>query len=403
MANGPLNGIKVLEYCENVAGPYCTKQFSDLGADVIKVERPEGDEARRRGPFYHDEADPEHSACFLFNNTNKKSVTLNLESRKGQEILKKLIAEADIFLEDTQPGTMERLGLGYDTLSSINPGLIMASLSPYGQTGPYRDYKAYYLNTFHASGAGYLLPADSPNTDREPIKMGGSMGESDIGICAAVGILGAYYWREFNGGKGQYIDISKQEAEMAIERQNIALYHETGKSKTRTSNSAVRDILIKCGDGSYIKIVLLPENQWNGLVRALGNPEWTKKEEFSTDALRIKNYRQMEKYLTEAAKEYNSYQLFEKIQAEGTACAPVCNAEQVYKSPQAEVRGFFVEMDHPAVGKIKYPGMPFTSSAVPPTDNQAAPLLGQNNEEIYSGILGYSKEDLVKLREAGVI
>lgn len=403
MAKGPLTGVRVLEYCENIAGPFCSKQFSDQGADIIKIERPEGDGARRRGPFCNDEIGMEHSCCFLYNNTNKKSITLNLETQTGKEIFKHLIAETDIFIEDTMPGTFERLGLDYETLRKINLGLIMASITPYGQTGPYRDYKAYYLNTFHGCGAGYLLPADSPNTDREPIKMGGSMGESDIGICAAVGIMAAYYWREFNGGTGQYIDISKQEAEMAIERQNLALYFETGKSKKRTSNSAVRDILVTCGDGGCVKIVLLPENQWLGLCRALGNPEWTKQEMFSTDTKRVENYLNMKKYLQEDAQKYTAYELFEKIQAEGTACAPVCNAQQVYESPQSEVRNFFVEVDHPVAGKHPYPGIPYIASGVSVTDNFGAPLLGQHNEEILCGKLGYTKGEVAKLREAGVI
>ena len=393
MAKGPLSNMKILEYCEDVAGPFCSKQFADQGAQVIKIERPSGDHARR---------DSETSPVFLFNNTNKKGITLNLETEEGKEIFKKLVKDADVLIEDTKPGTMESLGLGYDTLSSINPRLIMAAISPFGQTGPYRDYKAYYLNTFHASGAGYLLPADSPNLDREPIKMGGSMGESDIGICAAVGIMGAYYWRRFNGGQGQYIDISKQEAEMAIERQNIALFHETGSSKMRTSNSAVRDILIQCGDGGYIKIVLLPENQWKGLVRALGTPEWTNAEEFSTDVLRIKNFKNMKKYLTEAASSYTTFELFEKIQAEGTACAPVCTAEQVYASPQNEVRKFFIEMDHPVAGTLKYPGVTYISSCIPPTENFSAPLLGQHNDEVLSG-LGYNDNEIAAFKSAHVI
>ena len=403
MAKGPLTGVRVLEYCEYTAGPFCGKQFSDQGAEVIKIERPEGEGARRRGPFFRDEANPEHSSEYLFNNTNKKSITLNLESATGKEIFKKLVADTDILIEDTAPGTFEALGLGYEILKEINPGLIMASITPYGQTGPYRDYKAYYLNTFHGCGAGYLLPADSPNTDREPIKMGGSMGESDIGLCAATGILGAYFWREFGGGTGQYIDISKQEAEMAIERQNLMLYFESGKSKTRTGNSAVRDILITCGDGGCIKIVLLPEKQWLGLCRALGDPEWTKMEMFSTDALRVKNYQHMKTYLTEAASTYTAYELFAKIQAEGTACAPVCSAKQVYESPQNEVREFFVEMDHPVVGKRAYPGIPYITDTAPISDNFAAPLLGQHNEEILCGKLGYAKADLAKMREAGII
>ena len=402
MAKGPLSGVKVLEYCSFIAGPYCTKLLADLGAEVIKVEKPEGDVARKHGPFLHNEPNPECSSVFLYNNTNKMGVTLNLESPTGREIFKKLAAQADILLEDGAPGEMKRLGLDYEVLREINPGLIMASITPFGQDGPYRDYKCYDLNMYHASGAGYVLPANSPNADREPIKGGGYVGESDVGACASVSILGALFWREA-GGTGQYIDISKQEAEMALERMNIVRYYELGKSPSRVKINRLRDTLLQCKDGGYVKVVVHPDKQWQGVVRALGNPEWAQQEIFSNHKSREKNFEVLTDYLSEEAKKYGTDELFDKIQAEGTACAPVCSAEQVFKSPQTKARDFYVEIDHPVAGKLMYPGLPFKLTNGAPTGNCGAPLLGQHNEDVYCGRLGYSKQDLTKLREAGVI
>ena len=402
MADGPLNGVRLIEYCSFVSGPYCTKLFADLGAEVIKVETPEGDETRQRGPFLNDSPDPELSGLFLYLNTNKLGVTLDLQSTKGREIFKQLIAEADILVEDRPPGEMEKLGLSYDVLKTINPLLIMASITPFGQYGPYRDYKAYYLNTYHSSGAGYVLPAASPNAEREPIRGGGYIGECDAGVSAAVGILGAYYWREM-GGTGQYIDISKQEQQMALERVNIARYYELGKNPTRYEINRVRDTLLRCRDGGYVMVVLHPEKQWNGLADALGNPEWTREEKFNTQKARESNFNELRVRLREEALKYDTADLFHRVQLQGTACAPVCSAEDVYKSPQTQARNFYTAIEHPLTGKLMYPGLPYQFSKTAPCTNYGAPLLGQHNEEIYCERFGYSKQDLVKFREAGVI
>ncbi|MDQ7096516.1 CoA transferase [Desulfosporosinus sp. PR] len=402
MAKGPLSGVKLLEYCSFVTGPYCSKLFADLGAEVIKVETPRGDEARRRGPFLGDKPDPELSGLFLYHNTNKLGVTLNLDSPTGRKIFKKLAAEADILIEDRPPGEMAGLGLNYEVLKQVNPSLIMASITPFGQDGPYRDYKAYCLNTYHASGAGYVLPANSPNAEREPIKGGGFVGECDVSVCAAVSILGALFWRNA-GGSGQYIDISKQEAEMSLERMNIVRYYELGKSPTRVKINRLRDTLLRCRDGGYVKVVVHPDKQWQGLVEALGTPEWTKEEKFSNHKLREANFDDLEVRLGKEALNYETEDLFFRIQAKGTACAPVCSAEQVFKSPQTKARDFYLEIEHPAAGALMYPGLPYKLSRTAPSDNQGAPLLGQHNEEVYCHRLGYSQQDLVKFKEAGVI
>jgi crotonobetainyl-CoA:carnitine CoA-transferase CaiB-like acyl-CoA transferase len=403
MTEGPLNKIRVVELFSLVAGPYCTKLFADCGAEVIKIEPPGvGDEARRRGPFLHDTPNPELSGLFLYLNTNKMGVTLNLHSATGRELFKKLIATADILVEDWSPGEMEKLGLNYDVLKEVNPSLIMASITPFGQYGPYRDYKAYYLNTYHASGAGYVLPAASPNADREPIKGGGYVGECDAGVNASVSILAALYWRRA-GGTGQYIDISKQEAQMALERVNIVRYYELGKNPTRYEINRVRDTLLPCRDGGYVMVVLHPENQWKGLAKALENPEWTNGEKFNTLKARESNFNELRVHLREEAMKYNTAELFHRVQSQGTACAPVCSAEQVFKSPQTQARNFFVELEHPTAGKLMYPGQPYQFSKTAARNGCGAPLLGQHNEEVYCNRLGYTKQDLVKFREAGDI
>ena len=402
MAEGLLSGVKVVEYCSFVSGPYCTKLFADLGAEVIKVEKPGGDEARKRGPFLHDTPDPELSGLFLYHNTNKLGVTLNLDSATGRDIFKKLIATADILVEDRSPGEMEKLGLNYDVLKKINPSLIMASITPFGQYGPYRDYKAYYLNTYHASGAGFVLPAASPNADREPLRGGGYVGECDIGVNASVGILGALYWRDA-GGTGQYIDLSKQEGEMALERVNIVRYYELGRNPNRYELMHIRDTLLRCRDDGYVMVVLYPEKQWKGLSAALGNPEWTKDAKFQTVESREANFTELQVHLRGEALKYDTEELFRNVQSNGTASAFICSAEQVFKSPQTQARNFFIEVEHPAAGKLMYPGHPYILSETPSSKHHGAPLLGQHNEEVYCNRLGYTKQDLVKLREAGDI
>ena len=189
---------------------------------------------------------------------------------------------------------------------------------------------------------------------------------------------------------------------MCLERMNIVHYYMIGKSPSRVGVNRVRDTLVQCKDGGYIIIVLYPEKQWQGIMEALGYPEWSKEQIFSTQKLRDTHFDEVKKHLREEALKYDTEELFFKIQKAGTACAPICSAEQVYNSPQTKAREFFEEIDHPAAGKLMYPGLPYKLSTMTPKDNFGAPLLGQDNEEIY-GALGYAKEDIVRLKEAGVI
>ena len=189
---------------------------------------------------------------------------------------------------------------------------------------------------------------------------------------------------------------------MAQERMNIVRYYMLGTNPSRVGINRVRDTMVKCKDGGYVIIVLYPQKQWEGVVRALGTPAWTQEERFLEQKIRDKHFYEMRDLLREEAQKYTSDELFSLIQAEGTACAPVCSAEQTFNSPQTKAREFFTEIDHPVAGKLMYPGIPYKMSATAPTDNFGAPTLGQNNEDVY-GALGYDKRQLVALAQAGVI
>ena len=378
----PLSTLKVVELCSLVAGPYCGKLFADFGADVIKVEPPEGDEARSRGPYPGDTPDPERSGLFLYLNTNKRGVTLDLATSEGAGRFRELVAGADLLIEDRPPGELDRLGLGYKALSELNPSLIVVSVTPFGQTGPYRDYKAHYLNTFHASGQGYLLPMNSPDRDRAPVKGARYLGEYDAGLTAAIAALGALYWRGA-GGSGQHIDISKQHAMMHLEKSQLRRYVDAGESPDRTGMGRLLETLVRGKDGLYVVIILSSEIQWRGLFEAMGRPAWGAAPPFDTQAGRSAHYPQLRARLQAWADDYTAEEIFHKIQACRSACAPVYEAAQFLASPQVAARDFLVEVDHPVAGRLSYPGRPYQFSNLPQRPAGPAPLLGQHDGETW--------------------
>ncbi len=402
MSDGSLLKLKVVELCSFAAGPYCTRLFADFGAEVIKIEQPGvGDQARSRGPFLHDVPDSETSGLFLYLNTDKLGVTLDLETPDGQNIFKRLIADADVLVEDKSPGEMQRLGLDYEVLKQINPALIMTSITPFGQDGPYRNFKAYHLNLCHASGQGYMLPMNSTSFDREPVRGPGFSGEYDGGMSAAVATMGALYWRR-HGGTGQHIDVSKQQSTLHLERSQMRRFLDTGKSPNRTGMGRLLESLVQCKDGNYAILILSSQKQWEGLFQAMGQPEWGAREPFNTQAGRSANYAELKEHLAEWARNYTAQEVFDKVQSFKSACAPAYTAEQFFNSPQITAREFLVEVDHPVAGKLKYPGLPYQFSNTPKRMKRHAPLLGQHNEEVF-GRLQYTKQDLVRLKQAGVI
>lgn len=402
MPDQALAHLKVLELCNFVCGPYCTKLLADLGAQVIKVEPPGvGDESRHRGPFLNDIPHPERSGLSLYLNTNKSGITLDIKTTKGRGIFKELIKKADILVEDNPPKVMKELGLTYFELKKINPRLVMTSITPFGQTGPYRDYKAHELNLYHAGGEGYLLPIQSPNLMREPVKAGGLVGDCICGLSSAIATLAAAYNLN-ETSVGQYIDVSKQDVLMTMVLLEIAMYVNMGIVRNRLERTILMPIPMECQDG-YIMISALTDREWQDLVKFMGNPSWSKEERFSQWLQRHMHGDEINPHIREFVKHYKKEELFQRLQENALAAAPVNTAEDLVHSAQMESRGFFAEVEHPEAGKLKHPGVPYKFSETPSKVKRAAPLLGQHNESVYCGWLGYSKEELVKLKESGII
>ncbi len=404
MAESALAGVKVLEFCQMVAGPYCTKLMADLGAEVVKIEKPGwGDEARSRPPFFHDVPDLETSGLSLYLNTNKLGITLSVESETGKKIFKELVKETDILVEDNPPGVMKRQGLDYETLKELNSGLIMTSITPFGQTGHYRDYKAYPLNVFQSGGEGYLTPGGVENVGRPPLKAGSFLEEYDSGWNAAIAIMGALYYKK-SSGLGQFIDVSKQESSISLNRMDVIVrYANERKLLTRAQQGVPYGGILPCKDNDYTIFVTWLERQWERMVSMMGNPDWAEDEKFKDHAGRFKHGELLNAFLVEWLVNYTKDELYHMGQANGVPFGMVNTTKDLLDSEHLKERGFFVEIDHPKTGKVKYPSAPYKFSETPWRLNRPAPLLGEHNEEIYCGLLGYSKEQLVKLREAGVI
>jgi CoA:oxalate CoA-transferase len=400
-----LSGITIIEYGSFITAPYTARLLADFGADVIKIEDPGiGDEARKRGPFPNDIPDPEKSGLFSYLNWNKSGITLNLKESAGKEIFKKLIKNADVLIEDRPPGEMAKLGLDYDSLKVDNPRLIVTSITPFGQTGIYKDYKAYPLNLAHGSGAAYVLPCGDvylANPDREPIKTGGYIGEYNCAESAVFATVAALYWREISG-LGQHVDISKREALASLSRYEFARYNQ-GFIENRASRSFPVGGLMCCKDG-FVEIMLMEKKNWEGLIKLMGSPEWANKPEYQFEKV-VKGFGKQEELNPRIKQEVNDYitcWMLEHNKDEIYHQGQACGARDVFESRQLKAREFFVKVDHPQAGTYEYPSWPYKFSEMPLSVCKPAPILGQDNLEICSR-LGYTKQEIVQLKAAGII
>ena len=283
---GALDSLKVLELSEFISGPYCGKMIADLGAEVIKIEKPErGDAARRHGPFPGDIPHPEKSGIFLFLNTNKRGITLDIESERGREILRRLIKNADVLIESNPPKDMARRGLDYPSLKKLNPALIITSITPFGQTGPYKDYKGSDLINSHVSSEAFGNPTEGvEDRDKFP-PLRGPMHAADFmtGLTAAVCTMSAVIGRQ-KSKVGRHVDISAQEALASVTRQELAFCLCEGLYPTRQwGRKRVGGFLYRCKDG-YVNIWIGPH--WQKLVKMMGNPGWAEVELFQNQGTR---------------------------------------------------------------------------------------------------------------------
>ncbi len=398
-----LYGVTVLEYCSMVSGPYCTKIMADLGAGVIKIEPPvDGDPARKIPPFPGDNPHPEKSGLFFYLNTNKQGITLDPETPEGKRIFLELVKTADILVEDNPPGHMDQMGLGYKDLRAINKGLIVMSITPFGLTGPYRNYKGRALNISHVSGQAYLLPLISPHSDRPPVKAGANTSDYDPGLVAVVAVLAALY-RKGISGRGQHIDMSKQQALISMQRVESVTYANDRVVMTRTGNrTRMPGGILPCKDG-YIVLITPEDHQWNAFLTLMGNPEWSREPWCRDMVSRSQNVDAINKLLTEWTTRHTIEEIFRKGQALSCPVSPTRSAEDLVNSEQLKTRGFFADVNHPILGPLKMPTSASRFSESPWRFERPAPLLGESNEEVYCKRLGYGKEELEILKSKGVI
>ena len=393
-------GLRVLELGAMVSVPFCGKLLASLGADVVKVEPPKtGDPSRRRGPFPGDNPHPERSGTFLYLNTGKRGVTLDVDDPQGRVMLRELAAEADVIIHDSPPALAESRGLERELLAEVNPNLIVGAITPFGSTGHNAEYAAHDVNVFHAGGEGNLLPnglALDTYPDRAPITAGASMASYQGGLTGAVGILGAVV-AQWNGADAQTVDCSMQEAQLAIGYLPVQRLEAEGFAETRFSRFFRVGGVMPASDG-YIELLTLEPRQWEGLARFLGDPEWAAPDKFLDPATHGPEInRNLRQWTVGHTREW----LYREGQAHGVPIAPYLTPGEVFESPQQRDRGFFDEIFHPEAGRYDYAGIPFNMSATPPSMRRA-PLLGEHNPEVY-GRLAYSPEDLTTLARAEVI
>ena len=400
---GALIDLKVLEFTDFISGSYCGKLMADLGAEVIKVEKPgSGDSARDWGPFPRDVPHPEKSGLFLFLNTNKSSVTLNVESQQGQTLFHKLVEWADVFIENHPRREMVKLGFTYPNLKKINPSLIMTSITPFGHTGPYKDFKGCDLVASHTSSEAWGNPSEGVNDMEKysPLKGPAHAADFMTGLTAAVSTMSEVVARQSKGA-GRHIDISAQEALASVTRQELAFCLCEGLYPTRQIGRKRRGgILYPCKDG-HVCIWIGPH--WQKLVKMMGSPDWTQTELFQEFELREQHMEDFNRLIEVWTKEYTMAEI-DRMGAEyGVPVSPVRTAKELVADEQLAQRDYFTEIEHPVAGTFKYPGAPYKLSATPWEIKRPAPLLGQHNEEVYGQLLGYSWQELDKMSKTGVI
>lgn len=389
-----LGDIRVLDLSQDVAGPFCTKLLAGLGAEVIKIEPPGiGDVTRRTGPFVYATPHAEQSAAFLYLNTGKKSITLNLQSQTGLCIVQRLAQECDILVESLPAGQLDQLGLGYAALERLNPGLIYTSVTPFGQTGPYRDYKGSEL-VAQATGA---LMHTIGLPDKEPLRIGGNAAGYTTGMSAFSATLLALYVRDA-AGHGQHVDVSAMET-ITVAQIHASIAHQFGRTPLRRASTLVpaQDGWVHAGLERGVR-----EDTWARVCALMERPELANDPKFKTREARREHQQELLTILSEWTATRPKEEIYHTLQGLRTVAGYVATVADLCTSPQLLAREFFQRLDHPDAGTATYPGAPFTIQGAA-WHHARAPRLGEHNVEVYCDRLGYTREDLAHLRSAGVI
>ncbi|SHG04291.1 CaiB/BaiF CoA transferase family protein [Ornithinibacillus halophilus] len=390
----PLEGIKVLDISQAIAGPLAGQMLGDLGAEVIKVEKPTGDETRAMLP-------PEwngESMIYLSNNRNKRSISIDLKTEQGIKIIHSLIEDCDVFIENFRTGTADRLGIGYEELSYINPSLVYLSISGFGRTGPEKNRGGYDI-ILQAYG-GLMGVTGEPG--RAPVKVGTSIVDITTGISGVVGILSALYSRK-ETGKGQYVDCSLLDSQVMMLNYLIPTYFGTGKSPTMqgSSHPSLFPYQAFPTKDQYIVLGIANDGLWEKSCQALGWEDLLVYK-YSTNQLRIEHKEELIEIITDRLSERTCEEVCSKLDAVGVPCSPINSIEQVVNTEQFKYREMAKEILHPRIENLKTPSFPIKFSEDTTTVRRHPPLLGEHTDEVLLE-LGHTQEEIRALREKKVV
>ena len=391
-----LEGMVVLDATQIMAGPFCTLLLADMGADVIKVERPDGgDDSRRMGPpFIAGE-----SAAFLAMNRNKRSLALDLKIEEGKNLFRRLARRADVLVENFRPGTMEKLDLGYEALRGVNPGMIYCSISGFGQTGPYRLRGGFDLVAQGMSG----LISCTGHPGGPATKIGVPISDLNAGMYAAYGILSAYIYR-LRTGRGQRIDTSLLEGAIAYTFWESAIFFATGKISEPMGSAHRLNApyqVFRTKDGS-LSLGAANQATWGGLCQAIGRPDLIADPQFRDNAARMERYQELAAILENVFQQDTTASWLTKLEKAGVPAGPIYNLAQVYEDPHVRARDMVVELEHPVAGPVRHIGIPVKLSDTPGRLTRPAPTLGQHTDEVLEW-LGLEKPAIARLRESGIV
>jgi len=397
MESGALKGVRVLDLTRVLAGPYCTMMMADMGAEVIKIEIPgKGDDSRQFGPFINEE-----SSYFMNLNRNKKGITLNLKSDEGKTIFKEMVKKADIVVENFRPGTMEKLGVGYETLKEINPGIVYGCVSGFGHYGPYKDRAGYDI--IGQAMGGLMSTTGWPGG--EPTRTGTAMGDVLAGLSLAIGVLAALRSKA-ETGIGQKVDVSLVDSVVSSLEIINQIYLIEGRNPERIGNryeSVYPYDSFKASDGSLV-IGCGNDKLWSKLCEVMGTPDLAVDERFDRNPKRVAKHKEVKPIVEKWTLERTIDENVEMLLQAGVPAAPINTIDRVIKDPHiAGAREMFVDMEHPVAGKLKVTGSHIKLSETKPAVKSPAPLLGQHNGEVYQEILGIDKVQLEELLEKKII
>ena len=394
-SEGALKGLKVLDMGRIIAAPFCAALLADMGADVIKVETPGGgDDAR----MYTPQKDG-ISTFFINFNRSKKGVTINLKSEQGKEVFLKLVKEADVLVENFRPGVMNKLGLGYEVLKEVNPGLIYAVISGFGQEGPYSkrpgfDPIAQAMCGITASTGWPEMPAT---------RCGGSITDIMAGQNAAIGILAALQYRA-KTGKGQFIDVALVDSGTVSMSSVAQAYLTKGVPQPRMGNTFTAGApgnTYKCKDG-YMVFMATSQKLWEKSCVVFGHEDWLTRPEYLTNADRVANHEMLDAEINEWMADKTVKEASDYLIAQGVPAAPIMDFAQIDADPHFSQRGLFTSVEHPELGKVRILNDAIRMSETNPHVRSCSPLLGEHNEEVFEQ-LGYTKEEIAGMKKSGAI